>query len=77
MQFIISSSYISSVNNNVSIWFGSTNFDRLRYVRRIAKSAANSMPTTEVVNLGQVFGEDKQTRKLAFGALAEQYRSTP
>lgn len=41
------------------------NFDRLRYVRRIAKSDANPMPTTEVVNLGQVFGEDKQTRQFA------------
>lgn len=41
------------------------NFDRLRYVRRIAKCAANPMPTTEVVNLGQVFGEDKQTRMFA------------
>lgn len=41
------------------------NFDRLRYVRRIAKSAANPMPTTEVVNLGQVFGDDKKTRQFA------------
>ncbi|WP_082001471.1 AAA family ATPase [Delftia sp. ZNC0008] len=41
------------------------NFDRLRYVRRIAKSSTNSMPTTEVVNLGQVFGDDKQTRQFA------------
>jgi len=41
------------------------NFDRLRYVRRIAKSAATSMPTTEVVNLGQVFGDDKKTRQFA------------
>ncbi len=41
------------------------NFDRLRYVRRIAKSAANTMPTTEVVNLGQVFGDDKKTRQFA------------
>jgi hypothetical protein len=40
-------------------------FDRLRYVRRIAKSAASSMPTTEVVNLGQVFGNDKKTRQFA------------
>src|SRR5690606_2302809 len=40
-------------------------FDRLRYVRRIAKSAANPMPTTEVVNLGQVFGDDKKTRQFA------------
>ena len=41
------------------------NFDRLRYVRRIAKNAANSMPTTEVVNLGQVFGADRKTRQFA------------
>ncbi|WP_321783533.1 AAA family ATPase [Burkholderia pyrrocinia] len=41
------------------------NFDRLRYVRRIAKTAANPMPTTEVVNLGQVFGNDKKTRQFA------------
>lgn len=40
-------------------------FDRLRYVRRIAKSAASPMPTTEVVNLGQVFGNDKKTRQFA------------
>lgn len=41
------------------------NFDRLRYVRRIAKSAEHPMPTTEVVNLGQVFGSDDATRKFA------------
>ena len=40
-------------------------FDRLRYVRRIARSEASPMPTTEVVNLGQVFGEDKKTRQFA------------
>lgn len=40
-------------------------FDRLRYVRRISKSAANPMPTTEVVNLGQVFGDDRKTRQFA------------
>ncbi|EJE53375.1 hypothetical protein PMI14_01975 [Acidovorax sp. CF316] len=40
-------------------------FDRLRYVRRIAKSASNPMPSTEVVNLGQVFGNDKKTRQFA------------
>ncbi|HGW5375688.1 TPA: AAA family ATPase [Pseudomonas aeruginosa] len=40
-------------------------FDRLRYVRRVAKSATSPMPTTEVVNLGQVFGEDKKTRQFA------------
>jgi len=41
------------------------NFDRIRYVRRIAKNATNLMPTTEVVNLGQVFGDDKKTRRFA------------
>ena len=40
-------------------------FDRLRYVRRIPKSAESPMPTTEVVNLGQVFGDDKKTRQFA------------
>ncbi|MDD1139655.1 AAA family ATPase [Pseudomonas sp. TNT2022 ID233] len=40
-------------------------FDRLRYVRRIAKSAEHLMPSTEVVNLGQVFGSDKKTRQFA------------
>lgn len=41
------------------------NFDRLRYVRRIAKSKDHPMPTTEVVNLGQVFGSDGATRQFA------------
>lgn len=41
------------------------NFDRLRYVRRIAKSEDHPMPTTEVVNLGQVFGSDAATRQFA------------
>jgi predicted ATP-dependent endonuclease of OLD family len=41
------------------------NFDRLRYVRRIAKSAEHPMPTTEVVNLGQIFGSDDATRQFA------------
>lgn len=40
-------------------------FDRLRYVRRIPKSEANPMPTTEVVNLGNVFGSDNKTRLFA------------
>jgi predicted ATP-dependent endonuclease of OLD family len=40
-------------------------FDRLRYVRRIAKSKDQPMPTTEVVNLGQVFGSDDATRQFA------------
>lgn len=41
------------------------NFDRLRYVRRVPKSAASAMPTTEVVNLGTVFGGDTLTRRFA------------
>ncbi|ENH6339359.1 AAA family ATPase [Burkholderia vietnamiensis] len=40
-------------------------FDRLRYVRRIAKSKDHPMPTTEIVNLGQVFGSDDETRQFA------------
>lgn len=40
-------------------------FDRLRYVRRIPKCPASPMPTTEVINLGQVFGDDKKTRQFA------------
>ena len=40
-------------------------FDRLRYVRRIAKSTTQPMPTTEIVNLGQVFGSDDATRHFA------------
>lgn len=40
-------------------------FDRLRYVRRIARSESNPMPSTEVINLGQVFGDDDATRIFA------------
>jgi len=40
-------------------------FDRLRYVRRLAKSKDHPMPTTEVINLGQVFGSDDATRQFA------------
>jgi predicted ATP-dependent endonuclease of OLD family len=40
-------------------------FDRLRYVRRVSRSEVNLMPTAEVVNLGQVFGDDKKTRQFA------------
>lgn len=40
-------------------------FDRLRYVRRIAKSSTQPMPTTEIVNLAQVFGSDDATRHFA------------
>lgn len=41
------------------------NFDRLRYVRRVARSESNLMPSTEVVNLGKVFGNDDATRIFA------------
>jgi predicted ATP-dependent endonuclease of OLD family len=41
------------------------NFDRLRYVRRVPKAEGAVMPTTEVVNLGSVFGIDVATRKFA------------
>jgi predicted ATP-dependent endonuclease of OLD family len=40
-------------------------FDRLRYVRRIPASAAHPMPSTEVVDLGEVFGGDEDTRQFA------------
>lgn len=40
-------------------------FDRLRYVRRIAPSATHPTPSTEVVDLGEVFGDDDETRQFA------------
>lgn len=40
-------------------------FDRLRYMRRIPPSDAHSMPSTEVVDLGDVFGDDNDTRQFA------------
>lgn len=40
-------------------------FDRLRYVRRIPTSMTHQMPSTEVVDLGDVFGEDENTRQFA------------
>lgn len=40
-------------------------FDRLRYVRRIPASAAHPTPSTEVVDLGEVFGNDDDTRQFA------------
>lgn len=49
------------------------NFDRLRYVRRIATNAVNLMPTTEVVNLGQIFGDDNNTRRFAERYLRVQH----
>lgn len=40
-------------------------FDRLRYVRRIPASSTHSTPSTEVVDLGEVFGDDDDTRQFA------------
>jgi predicted ATP-dependent endonuclease of OLD family len=40
-------------------------FDRLRYVRRTPASAIQSTPSTEVVDLGEVFGDDDDTRQFA------------
>lgn len=41
------------------------NFDRLRYVCRLTKKDKNQSPITEVVNLADVFGNDKKTREFA------------
>lgn len=40
-------------------------FTRLRYVRRLPAAAAGSKPSTEVVNLGDAFGNDVETRTFA------------
>lgn len=40
-------------------------FDRLRYVRRTPASATHPTPSTEVVDLGEVFGDDNDTRQFA------------
>lgn len=40
-------------------------FARLRYVRRVPKSANLAMASTDVVNLGEAFGDDKETRLFA------------
>lgn len=40
-------------------------FDRLRYVRRIPPSESHPTPSTEVVDLGEVFGDDDETRQFA------------
>ena len=40
-------------------------FDRLRYVRRIPPTQAHPTPSTEVVDLGEVFGDDDETRQFA------------
>ncbi|MCF7767280.1 AAA family ATPase [Achromobacter pulmonis] len=40
-------------------------FTRLRYVKRIPGTATGAKPSTEVVNLGDVFGDDIETRTFA------------
>ncbi|WP_175786943.1 AAA family ATPase [Burkholderia anthina] len=40
-------------------------FTRLRYVKRIASTGAGIRPSSEVVNLGDAFGDDIQTRTFA------------
>jgi predicted ATP-dependent endonuclease of OLD family len=40
-------------------------FDRPRYVRRTPASATHPTPSTEVVDLGEVFGDDDDTRQFA------------
>ncbi|MBL0938312.1 MAG: AAA family ATPase [Gemmatimonadaceae bacterium] len=40
------------------------NFDRLRYVRRIA-TAASGMPSSDVIDLATAFGTDRETRTFA------------
>lgn len=40
-------------------------FDRLRYVRRVLPSTSHLTPSTEVVDLGEVFGNDDDTRQFA------------
>jgi predicted ATP-dependent endonuclease of OLD family len=41
------------------------NFDRLRYVRRLAPSKPGDMPRSDVINLATVFKTDKKTRMFA------------
>jgi len=41
------------------------NFARLRYVRRVSKSKTLTMASTEIVNLGDAFGTDDETRLFA------------
>ena len=40
-------------------------FTRLRYVKRVASAGTAAKPSTEVVNLGDAFGDDTQTRTFA------------
>ncbi len=40
-------------------------FTKLRYVKRVASAGLGHRPTTEVVNLGDAFGDDTQTRVFA------------
>jgi predicted ATP-dependent endonuclease of OLD family len=43
----------------------SESFTRLRYVRRLPPRTPDGMPSTEVVNLADVFGDDQETRTFA------------
>ena len=38
---------------------------RLRYVKRIASTPNDTKPSTEIVNLGDTFGDDTQTMTFA------------
>lgn len=40
-------------------------FTRLRYVKRVASTGTGVKPSAEVINLGDVFGDDAQTRVFA------------
>ncbi len=40
-------------------------FTRLRYVKRVASTGVGVKPSTEVINLGDAFGNDAQTRTFA------------
>lgn len=42
-----------------------SSFSRLRYVKRLAVSTSTTRPSTEVVNLGDAFGSDTETRTFA------------
>lgn len=40
-------------------------FTKLRYVKRVASAGAGGRPSTEIVNLGDAFGDDIETRTFA------------
>ena len=40
-------------------------FTRLRYVKRVPSPSKGGMPSTEIVNLGDAFGDDEETRIFA------------